>query len=513
MKACKPYYPLYKRILAAWLIALLGVPLAGQTRASDASEQASASAKIGLDTKVAELDHELRATREELAQSREEIRQLRLILERLEQHLTTPAQAGASSPTATEQSAEMVERVRGLEEGQSVMQAQIEQQEQTKVASISKYPLKLTGLILFNTAFNRGNVDNLDVPELAFPQPASAAGGAFSATLRQSIFGLEATGPTIAGARSSANAYVDFFGGFPNADFGVTAGLLRLRTARLRLDWPKTSLVFAQESPFFSALSPTSLATLGQPALSWAGNLWSWTPQVRIEHALKLSSTSSLQLQGGILDPIDSSLPVNQSFRKPTPGEQSRQPGYAARVAWTRTGSEDRPMTFGLGGFYSSQRYPFDRHVTGWAGTADWKVPFGRKFELSGEAYRGNAVGGLGGGQFASFVANGDPALSSTRIAGLNSLGVWGQLKYRASSRLEFNGAVGHDNPFASDLERFPAANNQIFARNQTSFLNFIFTPESSLLFSLEFRHIQSYAISGRRNTADQINIAAGYSF
>ena len=98
---------------------------------------------------------------------------------------------------------------------------------------------------------------------------------------------------------------------------------------------------------------------------------------------------------------------------------------------------------------------------------------------------------------------------------GLNSVGVWGQLKYRASSRLEFNGAVGHDNPFASDLERFPTnvVNNPVFARNQTSFMNFIFTPESSLLFSVEFRHIQSYLISGRRSSAEQINLAAGYSF
>ena len=339
MKACKPYYPLYKRILAAWLIALPWIPSAAQTRLPDASEQVSAPTKTGLDTKVAELDQELRATREELAQSREEIRQLRLIMEKLEQHFAQPDQASTSRVTSTRQSAEIADRVRGLEEGQSLMQAQIEQQEQTKVTSASKYPLKLTGLILFNAALNGGNVDNLDVPELALPRPASAAGGAFTATLRQSIVGLEATGPTIARAKSSANVYVDFFGGFPNADFGVTAGLLRLRTARIRLDWPKTSLVFAQESPFFSALSPTSLATLGQPALAWAGNLWSWTPQVRIEHAVKLSSTSSLQLQGGILDPIDPSLPVNQSLRKPTPGEQSRQPGYAARVAWTRTGS------------------------------------------------------------------------------------------------------------------------------------------------------------------------------
>src|SRR5215469_8630245 len=344
MKACKLFYPLFKTIIAVFPIAMVCVTLMAQTQPPAASEQASASAKAGLESKVAELGQDLRATREELAQSREEIRQLRMILQRLEQHLTAPDHANLSSPTSAQQSGDIADRVRGLEEGQSVIQAQLEQQEQTKVATASKYPLKLTGLILFNTAFNRGNVDNLDVPELALPRPPSAARGAFSATLRQSIVGLEGTGPVLWGARSSANVYADFFGGFPIADFGVTAGLFRLRTGRIRLDWPNTSLIFAQESPFFSPLSPTSLATLGQPALSWAGNLWSWTPQVRIEHARKVSSTSSLQLQAGILDPIDSSLPVNQSLRKPTPGEQSRQPGYSTRVAWTRHADEDHPM-------------------------------------------------------------------------------------------------------------------------------------------------------------------------
>lgn len=509
MKACKLHHPFFMRLISALVITSAGIALAQQV---DTAEQTAAS-KVGLESRVAALDQDLRTTREELAQSREEIRQLRVILQKLEQHLSAPEQATTPGPSTAEAGGDIAHRVQTLEEGQSVLQSQLEQQEQKKVETASKHPLKLTGLILLNTGFNRGNVDNVDVPELALARPVGAANGAFTATLRQSILGLEGTGPIVWGAKSSANIYADFFGGFPIADFGVTAGLFRLRTARIRLDWPKTSLVFAQESPFFSPLSPTSLATLGQPALSWAGNLWAWTPQVRIEHELLSSDTSSLQLQAGILDPIESSLPATQSFRKPSPGEQSRQPGYATRVAWTRHPSEDHPMSFGIGGFLTPQRYTFDRRVNGWAGTADWKIPFGSKFELAGEAYRGNAVGGLGGGQFASFVASGDPALASTRLVGLNSVGVWGQLKYRASSRLEFNGATGHDNPFASDLERFPAATNQIFARNQTSFLNFIFTPESSLLFSVEFRHIQSYAISGRRNTADQINIAAGYSF
>ncbi len=60
---------------------------------------------------------------------------------------------------------------------------------------------------------------------------------------------------------------------------------------------------------FFAPSAPTSLATLAIPALSYAGNLWAWTPQVRIEHRVALSDTSSLSFQGGILDSLTGDTP------------------------------------------------------------------------------------------------------------------------------------------------------------------------------------------------------------
>ena len=495
------------------LTILLSVSFYAQAQQTALAPNDQGRGTADLQSKVADLDQNLRATREELAQSREEIRQLRVVLQKLGEQLTAMNQSTAPSPAAAQPAADIHNRVAAIEEEQAVLESQMAQEDQKKVESISKYPIKLTGLVLMNTAYNRGAVDNIDVPQLSFARPANAAGGSFTATLRQTILGFESTGPTLWGAKSSANAYVDFFGGFPNADFGVTAGLVRLRTARIRLDWPNTALVFGQEPPFFSPLSPTSLATLGLPALAWSGNLWSWVPQIRLEHSIKFPNASSLMLQGGILDPIDSQQPAAQSYRQASPGEQSRQPGYASRIAWIYPAAEEHPLTLGVGAFFSPQRYPLNRRIDAWTATADFQVPLGHKFELSGELYRGNAVGGLGGGQFASFVASGDLAQPSTTIAGLNSIGAWGQLKYRASSQLEFNAAVGHDNPFARDLERFPSKVNPVLARNQTSFINCIFAPASSLLLSLELRHIQSYQIVGSGNSADQLNLAAGYKF
>ncbi|HET9742804.1 MAG TPA: hypothetical protein VFQ00_08645 [Terriglobales bacterium] len=490
------------------LLCCLGPAMLGQ-------ESAPKDASAGdLASRVAELDQNLRATQAELEQSRQEMHQLRILLERMEQSLPQMQAANPQPNASVANPPDVAQRVANLEEQQAVIQSQVTQQAQEKVESASKYSVKLTGLLLFNAGYTRGNVDMIDVPELAFGRSPAASAGSIGATMRQTILGLQAQGPDMFGAKSSANVYGDFFGGFANQDFGVNAGVFRLRTAGIRLDWPSTSLVFAQDAPFFSPLAPTSLATLGLPALAWSGNLWTWTPQIRVEHSFQFSDASRLTLQAGVLDPIQADQPTAEASRPPSPGEQSRQPGYAGRVAWKFGGIEGHQSQFGIGGYFSPQRYPLDRRINAWAQTGDFQVPIGQKLELRGEIYRGIGVGGLGGGQFASIISNGDPALASTSIVGLNSIGAWGQLKYRPIQRIEFNAAIGHDNPFAGDLEKFPGSQfGSIFARNQTSLFNVVVNPESSLLLSLEYRHIQSYTISGRGNTADHINLAAGYKF
>jgi len=121
--------------------------------------------------------------------------------------------------------------------------------------------------------------------------------------------GLSAKGPQFFGAQSSADISVDFAGGSPTTSYGVTAGLLRLRTARVKLDWDRTSVMIGQDVPFFSPLSPTSYATVLEPAMSWAGNLWVWTPEIELEHRVPLYEHTSLVMQGGVLDPLTEEYP------------------------------------------------------------------------------------------------------------------------------------------------------------------------------------------------------------
>jgi len=358
-------------------------------------------------------------------------------------------------------------------------------------------------------------VHNHDVPNLALRRGPTDPGGDFGATVRQSQLGFEVYGPTVAGARGSADLHLDFFGGFPETANGAAAGLVRLRTATMRLDWARTSIVVGQDTPFFSPLSPTSIASLGYPAFSYWGNLWMWIPQARVEHRLNLSESHSISLQGGFVDPLVGDIPYAQSYRTPQAGEKSRQPAYGSRVAWTH-GDSDRTLTLASGGYYSRQNYGAGRTEDAWASTTDWNIPLGSRVAFSGEFYRGRALGGLGAAQDRSVLFSGPPTDPNSSLIGLNSIGGWTQLKFKASEAIEFNGAYGEDNPFGRDLRHFSPTTSYTYVparRNQSGLFNVIYRPRTDLLFSLEYRRLSTLKITNERNTAGHLNLGVGVLF
>src|SRR5579862_9011227 len=427
------------------------------------------------------------------------------------------AQPASSLPSTSPQSQSTEDRIAKLEETQDVMEGKINDQYQTKVESGSKYRLRLSGIVLLNLFENRGTVDNEDFPELAESKLANeptASPTTFGGTLRQSEIRLQAFGPDIAGARTSADINFDFAGGFAEAPNGVGMGIVRLRTGTVRLDWTNTSIVAGQDRLFFVPLAPTSLATLAIPALSYSGNLWAWTAQVRVEHRIVLSDASSISFQGGILDNLTGDLPSEEYSRYPTWGEQSGQPAYAARASWThRMFGQD--FTAGVGGYYGRQDWGFSRGVDGWAGTADLTMPLGKRFELTGAFYRGRAVAGLGGGVGQSVLLNGPFMDPATVFRGLDSMGGWAQLKFKVKSNFEINGAFGSDNPFAGELRQYNAHTIYpgAYTRNLSPLVNVIYQIRSDILFSVEYRYLRSTVLDRGFFSANHVNLSLGYIF
>ena len=464
---------------------------------------------------VRELQAEVRELRTAVVELRSEAGQYRAETEQLRKELqaTRSAVPEAAAATPSEAApAPLEERVSSLEESSQLLSSKLDDQYQTKVESASKYRLRLSGIVLLNLFSNHGRMDSQETPTWAIPYIPDVSEQTLGATLRQSQIGLEVFGPRLAGARTSGNLQFDFSGGSPNTPNGVNLGLVRMRVASVRMDWKDTSIVAGQDNTFFSPLSPTSFASLAIPAFSYAGNLWGWIPQVRLEHRFNLSEGQSVVLQGGILDNVTGELPsAFAPFAQA--GQSSGQPAYAARAGWTRN-VFGRPLTLGAAGYYSRQNWSMDRNVDGWAAMTDWSVPLARRVSLTGEFYRGRAIGGLGGAVGRSVLFSGNPSPQG-QLRALNSVGGWSQLKVTATSKLEFNGAFGVDNPYASDVRGFSLSPGfpAPLLQNRSSLVNVIYRPRSDLLFSGEYRHLRTFDIDAGSPTADQVNLMMGILF
>jgi outer membrane murein-binding lipoprotein Lpp len=486
---------------------LLTVPRAfGQEPAAGAQDPAGASLR-DLQQQVQALSSDVRAMKAEVDDARTEAAQLRQELQSASRQLQalkgqlaqTAPQGQTTTAVAAPQSAtpgaSLDNRVSKVEEDQQLLDSKVDTLAQTKVASGSNYRVRLSGMVLFNAFSTRGSVANYDLPTFVAPGEPGESNSVLGATFRQSIFGLDVYGPEIAGATTRGDIRADFFGGFPSAPEGITTGIVRLRTAGIHFDWQDTSLVIGQYAPIISPLSPTSLVSTGYPALSSAGNLWVWTPQVYVEHRFEMADKSKFTVQAGIMDSLSGQPPAESPYRDAQPGEQSGQPAYTARVAVSHN-SESGPFSLGFGGYYAPQTWGYNRKVTSYAATADWNIPLSRWFAVSGEFYQGRALGGLGAANGQSVILTGTLSNPYTFVRGLNSTGGWAQLKYTPLERLEFNGAFGEDFSVPPSLG-YTATGYVVngfvpLGRNESAFVNTIYHLRSNLMLSTEYRRLRT---------------------
>ncbi len=327
------------------------------------------------------------------------------------------------------------------EDDWQVLNAKVEEHEQVKVESSSRYRLKISGIALFNVLDTSGQLDNLDVPSRAVHPPTYA--GSLAASFRQSVLGLRGIGPTVFRARTSADFQLDFVNGAAGPYGGVGAGLVGLRIARVQFDWTKMSIAAGLETPFFSPNSPTSYLSLAVPAFAAAGNLWNWTPAIRAERRFDFTS-SQLKIEAGVLDSTGYSV-SGSDVRLPTPGESSRQPVYAVRLSGNNR-VEDHPVSFGISGIYASMRFPTGQIQSASGAVADWKFPLIARLQLSGAFFSGKGLDGFGGLALPSVPPeNYQHYLYATApdLAGVSVIGGWSQLKFTLNSRSEFNAAGG----------------------------------------------------------------------
>lgn len=507
-------------------VALSLFVVGGAALAQSPSVPAKGMDESSVEAKIQILSASLDETRQELAESRQEIKQLRVLLEQLSQRLggqpeaaptpvasvgKTLAAADASADDAQTASAAIPAKI--TQDDWDILNSRLQQLTQTRVESGSKFSLKLSGMFLLNTIINSSRVDNFDLPNVAISGTTPFGSTGFS--LRQSVIGIEGNGPQILGAKTSADIQADFWGGLGSGYGGSASGLMRLRLARMRLDWANTSIIGGLDTPFFSPDSPTSYLTVAEPGFSSAGNLWTWSPQLRVEQRFD-AKISQFRAEAGILG-IPSYVPSLSGNRAPSPNEASRQPVYALRLS--ANGRDDsRPYSVGVAGIYLRQRFPGATTITGGGGMIDWNIPLFSRIEVSGELFAGKGLEGFGAApvpvvaqtDYTEYITN-----SAAALARIPSFGGWSQLKFRINSRdeinLAFGGVARKSGDFQEAAQNDPILQNLAF-KNGSLVINYIFRPRSDLVFSAEYRRLRTYRISGQAD-AGEAGLTAGFLF
>lgn len=348
---------------------------------------------------------------------------------------TTNANETPSSPASAEQRLDIQEH-------------RLDEQAQSKVETTQKFPIRLTGMALFNAFADSKQSGGSDYPLVAAAPGPRHAG----ATVRQSILGLEFRGPqTFWGGHVRGSVYMDFSSG--NAPLSQT---MRLRTGEIEVDWPTHSLMAGIEKPIFNPREPSSLAQVGVSPLTGAGNLWLWMPQVRLEQDFKLASQSGVRAQLGVVQTREVG-PYAGSLAG-TNLEASR-PGVEGRFELFHNFDDERKLEIAPG-FHMSTTHVSGFSVPSQVLSFDWFVKPVRWLEFTGAFYHGQNVSELGSGYRQGYDI--DPQGADA----VRSQGGWGQVTIHATRRVDFHLFSGQQDDRNSDLLAGNIGKNWMFGGN-----------------------------------------------
>jgi hypothetical protein len=356
-------------------------------------------------------------------------------IQALRNELTTARNTEAPAPASTD------ERL-------AVQESRTAELEQSKVAASQRFPISLTGMLLFNAFANGRNSGGAQDPVTAGPGPSAATDGA---SVQQTILGLKFNGPSLPGGGSaSGSIYMDFFGGASSPGYSV----MRLRTAALDLNWKNFTITVGQDKPIISPRDPTSFAQVGVAPLAAAGNLWDWNPQVRVERRFSFGENTGLKAQAGVYLTAENYSTALPEYA--TPLEHSR-PAYQGRFEFFH-GDSNRRIEIAPG-FSVGATHVAGTSVPSRIASLDWLVRPLPLLEFSGEAFNGEDVGGLG-------ALPGFDILPSDGVIPVHSHGEWGQIALFPAPRLSFHVYGGEQSNRPSDVAPYTIQRNFVYAAN-----------------------------------------------
>ena len=377
-----------------------------------------------------------------------------------------------------------------VEERLEVAEKRIDEQAQTKVEMTQRFPLKLSGMVLFNTfATMRHNGGN-DISTAASLAPSRLNAGI---SIKQSILGLKFEGPkSIWGAKVNANLFMDFYDG--NVEGNTLSP--RIRTGAVSLDWESQSIRFAYDKPIFSPREPTSLATVGIAPLTSAGNLWRWQPQVRFEQRFQLKSNTTFKAQVGVMQTSDDFGSAAGAL------VERRRPALQGRFELSQSLGGERRFEI-ASGFSTSQTHlrTIGQTIPSRLFSVDWLMRPMDKTELTGMFWSGENIHHFG------VLRNGLRVLATGRAIPVHSQGGWAQWSVMPTNRITFNFMAGIHDDRNADL-----ATGQN-ARNRQAAANIIYRIAPNVVISFEGANFRSLYLGQGTRVNQRYDLAIAYMF
>ena len=406
--------------------------------------------------------------------------------------VASPSSLRAQTPADTSLAARLLQAERMIE----LLRQQVADQARARVEPKAGNKVKLSGVVLMNGFFNNAKVNSSDIPTfVVIPDPPgflpnSALGG----TARQSEIVLTAIAPKVLGATFTGELDMDFYGG--QQSFARLFPLLHLKRTRTELRWPHAWLLFGQEASPISDVNPSTFAARGIPGFANAGNLWFWTPQVRVGG--DVGREIRVGIEATALAPVSTEAPV--SFNpEASRAERSRRPYTQARllVTWDRPESAGEVSVGGHYGWLATTAQGTLIVTRALAAAARFTAT--RYVEVRAEAFIGQALGNLGGGGIGQSLGPSDQPVRAR--------GGWAQLNLKPVPEVEVGGGYGFDDPNDSDLAIATARLKNVTLEGHAHY-----TP-GPVVFAVEFRRVETtYATIGKL-FVHHFNVGMGFRF
>ncbi len=378
-----------------------------------------------------------------------------------------------------------------LDEKVAVDESRVEELAQSKVEASQRFPIRVTGMALFNGFLNSKGSGGQQYPLFAWPGNLASGG----ATLYQTTLGLDYSGPqAFLGGKVHGNVYMDFAGGSgAPLDLGF-----RLRTGEIEIDWADRSIMAGVESPIFAPRQPASLAQVEFAPLAGAGNLWLWIPQVRFEQKIRFTDQTGVRAQFGAVQTSEIQ-PYVQSTQTPEPA----RPGIEGRFEFyhfSQHGSEAGRRIEIAPGFHTSITHVAGSSVSSNLFSLDWFTNPLSKLEFSGAFFSGQNVGPVGG-------LEGFTILPTGAAIPVHSKGGWGQLTVLATPRLSFHIFSGLENGRAADLAAYAIGRNWLYGAN------FFYRLAPNVLLGAEVSQARTAYIDSSVRLNNHYDLALAYLF